>query len=254
MNCHILATVITPERLPFALLVFRTLRIGFPKANIIVYGNGRGPVGSDLVSLELLRAASGVGASYQIIEQHSHGEWIEKLIETENSPFWICDTDIVFFDRVEHWFDQSNNLFAGRYEPKFFEQWTRTIHMARLHPSLMWFNPGLLRSAMRCWPGTHQFLNTVQHNLIQWNWVPEAGLGTKFYDTCAGLHHALSGTVFIDAQNSAYEHLLCGTYAHLMPDMDGLNAAHSRAIQDHQGMRGLQQMQAEWYAAHSAPG
>lgn len=245
-NVHILASCLTPERLPFTTLVFRTIRIGFPTANILVYGNALDPQSTQAVG----QATEDVGGLFRYISIVSHGEWIERLIQTERDPFWICDTDVVFFDKVEDW---TCELFSGRYEPEFFESWTQSHHVARLHPSLMLFNPGPLRTAMRAWPGCHEFFNSVNKDLIQWHWEchrsPE-GVSLRFYDTCAGLYHALGGTPFTDHQNAAYAHLHCGTYGHLIVEHNDLHAAHAAVLKNPEVARWLTMEQTRWYKEH----
>lgn len=211
MKVHILATCLNPEMLGNTLMVFRTLRTGFPKSDITVYGNGLDPLTSACVA----DCAKEVWAEYQPIPIMAHGYWIELLVSGASEPFWICDTDIIFRQPVEHWAERSNELFAGRYEPDFFERWTQSRHVARLHPSLMWFNPRALRAAIRAWPGKHPFFNSVIKNLIQWSFVPFDGK-LIFYDTCAGLHHALGGLPFTAEQNECFSHRFAGTYSDLM--------------------------------------
>lgn len=245
MNVHILVTLLNPSRIKASLLVFRSIKVGFPTANLLVYGNGiKDPEGRNLVEV----TARNVGAQYVNIPMHSHGQWIENILSNEREPFWICDTDIVFFDKVQDWFTGSDELFAGRYEPEFWEEWTRTIHVARLHPSLMWINPQLLRAAMRAWPGKQEFFNVVQQNLIQWNIVPQSGRDQLFYDTCAGLYHALGGLRFTEAQNATFGHLFRGTYVDLVSEYYPNESARHDAIWDDPDLaRNLWNDQQEWY-------
>ncbi len=223
MTCHILATVLNHELLAASLLVFKSLRVGFPTSQIHVYGNGLDRTARQRIA----RAAIAVGARFQPIDQTSHGQWIEWLIRHGREPFWIADCDIEFYRQVEHWFDRApdGQLFAGRYEPEFFEDWTRSTHVARLHPSLMWFNPRPLRAAMRSWPGKHPFFNSVEKTLIRWSFVPAQGR-LLFYDTCAGLHHALKGTPFTPEQNECFHHTFAGTYSDLLGATDAESNDH----------------------------
>lgn len=192
-------------------MVFSSIRIGFPTSNIKVCGNALDQVDGKLVE----EAALKVGAKFDNYPEVAHGVWIESLIYSENDPFIICDTDITLHQKVEHWFKNSDKLFAGRYEPEFYEPWTQSQHVSRLHPSLMWFNPRLLRAVIRSWPGNHPFLNSAQKHLIQWSFVPSNG-SLLFYDTCAGLHHAFGGVAFTKEQNDCFSHKFCGTYSNLI--------------------------------------
>ena len=243
MNCHILAKCSSPKRIKSLLLVFRSIRVGFPKANLFVYGNNLDP----RIIPHLFKAMDRKGCQYRNINLLPKGEWIEKLIQSERAPFWICDTDMVFFDSVEDWkFD----LFGGRYEPEFIEPWTQTQHMARLHPSLMYFNPVKLRQTIRGWPGKHDFFSSMQMNLFRWHWVPELGCRLKFYDVCAGLHHAFMGTAFSENQNEAFTHLFCGSYAHLSDTYKEHRAMQEFAFETPFLTKGLWKVQLAWYKEH----
>ena len=245
---HILATVRNPALLESALLVFKTVRVGFPRALIQVRGNGLDPVAADAVGL----AASQSGCDFHNDNRTSHDAWIEKLIYTKGDPFWVCDTDLVFFEAVEHWFaGKPSVMHAGRFEPEFYEEWTRSRHMARLHTSLMYLNPVELRLGMRTWMGQFPTLwHTAQMNLIRQQFVPLLGELPLFYDTCAALYHALGGTAFTKEQNAAFEHLHCGTYADLIGAVTSLRdlaAVHRAVYADPSRARGLQHKQNDYY-------
>lgn len=244
MNVHILATLLVPDRIKNTLLVFRSIRTGFPTAQLMVYGNGI----KDVECRNLIQAvAKDAGAQYVNIPMHSHGQWIENILANEREPFWICDTDVVLFEPVQDWFSGSSELFAGRYEPEFWEEWTRTIHVSRLHPSLMWLNPQPLRAAIRAWPGKHEFFSSVQINMIQWHLVPNRE-NLMFYDTCAGLHHALGGLPFSEEQNEAYGHLFCGTYVDMISEQHpNLASRHDAVWENPEMARLLWDEQKKWY-------
>ena len=201
---HLIVTCLKPELLDSALLVFKSLRTGFPTAKVNVYANA-------LPGYALDRLEAIVGRFGVISELISHDSWIERLLEVNSEPFWICDTDIVFFDSVE---DFTAPLFGGRFEPSFEDEWTKTTHMACLHPSLMYFNPVALRCTFREWRGEHipRFFPNLISNFIRQQMVPHNGK-VLFWDTCAGLHHAFEGTRFSDEMNAKFEHLHCGTVA-----------------------------------------
>lgn len=248
---HILATCRNPALIDATTLVFKTLRIGFPTANISVRANGFFP---DLeTNAQLIEATSRLWVGFALEKNPiTHGQWITELIEKNNEPFWICDTDIIFRSSVESWFNESSRcLFAGRYEPEFFDPWTETRHVARIHPSLMWFNPVPLREAMAKWPGKHPFLDTVEKNLIRWHWVPHATRRTELYDTCAGLHQAFGGVPFTEEQNRAYDHLFAGTYSDLLNNL-GIQYTHKLVMSGNQVIiDSLAEIQNRWYAEHA---
>lgn len=255
-SVNIFVTCRKPELLPAALLVFRTLRIGFPTAAVNVFGNNL-PRYADIAVYNAVKA---IGGAYLNGKEMAHGEWIELLMQTMTRDFWICDSDVVFFDEVENWFERWDEvLFAGRYEPSFNCAWTQAEHQARLHPSLMWMNPGRLNSAVRAWPRRHPFFNTVERNLYRWHWVPhrdrvlEGDRGDvvrmKLYDTCSGLFHALGGTAFTEKQNATFGHLYSSTYLDLIGEHmpEEFRKVHEAVYKDPAEARKLWAAQQEFY-------
>lgn len=253
---HILVTIRNPALRDAALLVFKTLRVGFPTSDVKVWGNGL--KAQDCAMMELV--CQQVGAQFLNVSECTHGAWIESLVMNSPGPIWICDTDIVFFDSVEDKLIEAP-LFAGRFEPEFIEPWTKTLHVARLHPSLCWLDAPKLREALWAWPGADSFFCSVKRNFFEWEFVPVRGAdgrcGTHFYDTLAGLHQAFGGTPFDDALNDCYEHLFCGTYSDLIEPFMGLKdfGAQQRAIcADPKLARGMQVAQREFYKQHAQKG
>ena len=227
---NILATVLNPTLIDGTTFVFKTLRVGFPNADVRVFGNGlTGPM-RDVVE----HWAHGAGCEFKAMNYMPHDAWIENLVTHGERPFWICDTDVYFRGEVESWFylNSEDTVFAGRFEQEFMEPWTGTRHVKRLHTALMWFNPFATRMAMRQWMcripppwRTH-----ADFPLIRQTFVPGDG-ETMFYDSCAGLHHAIGGTPFTEEQNQAFEHLHCATYAHLVSPALGVDLVNThRAI------------------------
>jgi hypothetical protein len=255
---HILATIRQPALWPATTLVFKTLRTGFPTAPVMVWGNGLKPNDRAIV----IPAAEAAGAGYQDISPTSHDAWIETLINTQSGPLWICDTDMVFFDRLtsnaqspksgrETSDFRPETLFAGRYEPAFDEEWTGTRHVERLHTCLMYLNPPALRSAIRAWQARipSPWRDSAQFPLVRQHFVPVRGGDTLFYDTMAGLWHAGLGTPFTPEQDAAFEHLHCATYADLVdaPSLANLKAVHNQVYANPQAARGLKQAQDQYY-------
>ena len=245
---HILATVRRPELLPAALLVFRTLRTGFPEALVNVWGNALPADAAQAVAA----AAGHVGATFHNLPDTAHDAWLENIINTAVVPFWICDTDMVFFDRVSEPAGHVN--FAGRFEPEFDEEFTDTLHVARLHTALMFINPMNLRCAIRAWMGRipEPCHDSATFPLVRQNFVPNTQPGkTLFYDTMAGAYHALPGTSFTQEQDAAFEHLHCATYALEVaggaPSLKDLPAVHEQIYADPQRARGLKAAQDAYY-------
>jgi hypothetical protein len=246
-SVNILLKINSEECLQTALLVFRTIRIGFPTSSITVFGNGF----ADKYLPVVQQACVKVDACFVPIKRIPKGEFIEKLIFAENKPFWMMDTDVVLFEKMEDWFNEfSEDLFAGRFEPEFYDDWSRSVHMARIHPSVMWVNPVKLRCAMRNWPGLHYFFRSVEIEYCRWHFVPVMRGGKQeilFYDVAAGLHHAFGGTHFTGEQNGKFAHLFCGSYSNLIKEHLDLTDMHKAVCANPNLARGLWKQQQEWY-------
>lgn len=253
---HILATVRNPRLLPGTTLVFKSLRVGFPKAPVMVWGNALEPA----LESEIVRCAQSVGGQYTPLPTTSHDEWIENLVQRSQAPLWICDTDVVFQGKMQNYGPE--HLFAGRFEQEFDEEWTGTRHMARLHTAVMWLNPVAVRNAMRSfmcqfpapWRDTAEFPFIRQHFVPLLRGLSTEGergrVLTMFYDTCAGLFHACGGTIFNLTQDRAFEHLHCATYSDLVGkslSCGSLEAAHRIIFENPSLARGMKAQQDAYY-------
>lgn len=245
---YILATCRNPALLGMTTLVFRTLRTGFPHNPIVVFGNGLTPEHTAVVQEE----AAKCDAAFHWIRRVPHDIWLEHLVQDQPRPFWICDTDIVFFQPMEQ--PHPDTFLAGRYEPGFNEEWTQSWHAERLHTCLLYLDPQALRAKMRAWMSTHvpQIFNHAETHFIRQHFVPRMGSGPCFMDTAAGLYHAFGGTPFDEATNEAFEHLHCGTYSDLIGKCESLKdlpAVHAAILADAQNARGLREGQDKYYAS-----
>lgn len=250
---HILITVRKLELLPAALLVFQTLRTGFPAAPVHVWGNAL-PL---FVIDQVMKACVAAGATFRNLLPVAHDQWIEQLVMKEARPFWICDGDMVFFDECEWFFtDADTDLFAGRFEPPWHEPWTDSDHVERLHTCLQWFNPVALRAAMAGWlhrtvPGVFAH---AEMPLIRQTFIPVRAGRTVFYDSTAGLWHAGGGTRFTERQNQCFEHLHCGSYSDEVAKCEalkGLPQMHAAIIASPERARGIQTQQKAFYQART---
>lgn len=248
-HVHILATHLDGEAIEGTLLVFRTLRVGFPTADVHIWGNGL-----SLTDEHTVRSAA-VRCSFTPLSLTSHDRWIASLLDNSLTPFWVCDTDMVFHASVEA-FVSADAAISGRYEPPFIEPWSKTNKVDRLHTSLLWLDPVKIRSAVREWlgqwhPKGFPFLPMVE--LIAQHYVPcGAANAPLFYDTCAGLFQAIGGQRFTEEQNAAFDHLHCATYVGRMNEaVKGLAAAHASIYRGQLDAPSLRQSQRDFYAAHA---
>ena len=239
MNVKILATCRKLELLPAATLVFKTLRTGFPDAKVTVYINAIPE------AVEAIREAA-VGCTVIEVETIHH-KWIESLVALENEPFFICDTDMVFWKKV----DQSNLIgshIVGTLTPRFRDPFSRCVTMERLHTCLLYINPSLVRKRIARWdlmcPNS---VFTPKANLFYPVVMPNP-FGNTFYDTLALLYSAIGGTFFTADQIASFDHLHCGTWVDLIESsMPGMNGLHKSVFNDQNAAKGLRSMQNEFY-------
>lgn len=205
-NVFILATCRLPELLPFTTLVFKTIRVGFPTARIVVRNNFMEGMTAASVNLSVQT----VGGEWEKDGAPTiHHEWIEALVKRENEPFWICDGDMVFYDKVEDW--KFSTSLAGWRIPEWQDEFTKARTRARLHTSLLYIDPVKLRADIVRYES--QFPKTVFNplvNLFHPLCLPLKEQGT-FYDTCSLLHNAVGGTAFTPQQLDFIFHFNFGT-------------------------------------------
>ena len=209
MNVFILATCRKPELLPFTTLVFKTLRVGFLTAKVKVTINNISP---EHGHQDVVECCNRVGAEIDS-DVTIHHEWIERLVATNDEPFWLVDTDMIFYDSFEG--DKFDAPLAGYRIPEWRDDYSRAITRARLHPSLLYVRPKEVRAA------AVEFIS----KLPEGPFTPMANLfyplclpfkkQMYFYDTCAMLYQAIGGQAFTDDQKDKYCHFNFGT----IPDL-----------------------------------
>lgn len=248
---HVLATCLNPAIIDGTRLVFQTIRTGFPDARIMVWGN----LLPRVIQENIRFLCASVGAEFVGVNRTAHDYWISKLLDGATEPFWICDTDMVFWGDVSG-FPNPESLLCGRYEPAFLEPWSGTHKSERLHTSLLWFNPTPIKNAIREWfvkwhPKGFPFAPNA--DLIRQCYVPNGKDNPPiFNDTCAGLYNAIGGQAFSDDQNSAFEHLHCGVYSDRISfALPGILGVHKAIFENIAAAKGLNSEQNKFYSVQS---
>ncbi len=251
IDVHILATCLNDALMESTLLVFKTLRTGFPESHVKVWDNALTPE----QSVRLKVAADSGCEILSFTNRIAHDAWIERLLSVSTAPFWLCDTDMVFFGKLDQ--PKSEDFLLGRYEPAFLEPWTKTNRVSRLHTCLLYCDPIAIRWKVKEWaekwhPRGFPFM--PQFDFIRQHFVPQGvGKAPLFYDTCSGLYQAIGGTAFTDEQNSAFEHLHCGTYSDRIEKvLPELARARDAVFSDISNARRLFASQSEYYRNHPA--
>lgn len=237
MTVHILTTCRKKELLPETLLVFKTIRTGFPKADILVTNNTFG------IESEVMEECYKVDAEYQYsINPTIHCEWMQSLVEDSKEPLVLCDTDMIFYKSVENW--EFKHPLAGRGVPEFYDLFTKRMTHSRLHTSLMFINPEGVREAIRKVDAiTPDHLFKTKTNLFA-PFYYSLNQKPYFHDSMSLLYHAIGGEEFSEEQKDAYTHLQSGTIIDLVgPCYPGLQEAHKTAFDKPETLKGFWRLQ-----------
>ncbi len=223
---RILATCRRSELLPYTLLIFRTIRVGFPNAQVEVTGNDLKEVALDQVEA----AANSSGCSFSNGPRTTHHAWIESLVNTESEPVWLCDTDLILFNSMED-LGSATSLY-GWLIPKWNDEFTRCTTMPRIHPCLMLINPQIVREKLEAYRKSFNLMDDINPlpNLFAPITVPVNG-GTRFYDVCGLLYHAVGGVGFQDQIKDRFMHFNFGTISdRVLPTLE--NGSKMGALRD----------------------
>lgn len=210
MTVFILATCRCADLWPYTTLFIRTIRVGFPTATIVISGNGLTEDQDKLMD----SGAKSVGATYLPEGRTTHQDWIESLVKTQTEPFWICDTDIIFYDSVETW--RSDQALHGYLIPEFYDEFTRCITRSRLHTSLLRIDPLKLNREFDKYRDGYHHSQFNPHSCVFSPLIVPLNGSKHFYDTCSMLYHAIGGAPFSDEQKDAYFHFHHGTFSDLV--------------------------------------
>lgn len=247
MNVNILATCRDESLIQGTLLIFKTLRTGFPTANVKVFLNN---IGSPMKEKVVRAAIKNRCEIVDLKETTIHHKWIEKLIAEATEPFWILDTDVIFWQNMER-FDFSEHPLAGRRIPEWNDEFTNARTRARLHTCLLYFNPLLivkkLKKYLEQYPDTpfNPFANLI-HPLV----VPFKGKAF-FHDTCCLLYHAVGGKSFDTEHLECSDHLNFSTITDIVyPHLEHANEfeiVRQEIYKDIEKAKGIWRMQNLYY-------
>lgn len=235
---YIKATIRRPELVENALLVFRTLRTGFPDNPVTV-----------LAGSERIAAAARQVDCHVVPDEGGlrHDDWIAGLLEAGEEPFWICDPDVIFYGAIRL---ARLGPLTGPLEPEHWSPYTQAWHAPRLHTCLLRIDPAAVRERLAAWwdarPGTPW---EPRHELVRQVWSP--GPPLRFFDTLSRLWAAVGGAAFDEATLDAFSHLHAGSFTDLLaaafPDMA---RAHAHFRSHPEAARGLWRRQLQLQQAH----
>ena len=232
-------------------LLFKTLRIGFPTARVLVVENASLPTHRP----EIQRLAGDCQCDFLQIDAPSieHEDFLEIALSAvaasvrADGPLVFLDPDICFWETCEGF--QFDGPLAGKFDRAYEVEGVKTLSMPRIHTSFMW-----IPSARRLWDEIERC------RTYHYDFYPFASYSVKIaghwcrFDTAASLYAVLSDRVsfFGDAHLRCYDHLYCGCHIDwLEPVLDKHSLATMKAIHAHarngnlEALRGAGKLQAE---------
>lgn len=215
MTVNILLTPNLAYKFSSVLCVFKTIRIGFPTAEIRVYVNGELP---ETLDDEIQSIFPEIMFVEQFTDGLCHDEWMQSVFYNSTAPTVFCDPDIIFYENVEEKLkDLDSYLICGAYCPDYWNNVVEANEVKRLHTSLLYFpNPKELRKRIATITQAPNFPFNPFRPSIKYL------AGKKFfYDTCANLFHFLyhdGAYKFNESILNAYTHLVSGSMLDLVAD------------------------------------
>ncbi|MGN6525794.1 MAG: hypothetical protein ACTHL8_05350 [Burkholderiaceae bacterium] len=249
---HVLTHCVHPILAYGSLLVFDSIRTGYPTADIEVFDNGSC---AEMIP-RIEAAARSVGATFTAMPlRHYSDHWRWNLLEREwpDRPVVFLDADVVLWGNCEQW-EFGDALMAGWLMPE--RRWGHTVEHPRLHPSHLWV-PSIralaAELARRCPPQ------------IAGHWHPIGPVsewrGSEYHrhDTLAPLFWALDDRceVFGEAHLDQYTHLFYGAHLPHIQIASGadvlLNAHRAAVAGDVASLRGIWPQQQRFFEEAPPP-
>lgn len=251
---HILATCRKSELLRATTLVFDTIRTGFPTAKIEVDWNGSD---SSREISQTCQAATTARATFTVFDRRTHHEWVAQLIREEQEPFWICDTDVVFWYNMEKFCFDGTPL-AGRYVPQFKCNFANAITKPRFHTCLLYIDPKIVKKVVGTFGELSQDVYCLPRptieDLVFPRYIPDIKGMRYFYDTTSLLFQCVSGVPFNKDELNSFDHLNSATLSDLVapcyPEYR-MRETHFAIFENPQLAKGSWKLQDEFYAKHA---
>lgn len=250
MKINILVTINGADGLDAATLVFKTLRVGFPNNPVTVYLNGVADWPVEHIKV-VCSAAYSVGACVNPTLKTIHHRWIESLIDIADEPFYILDTDVVFWKEFPKGPPRDTAIW-GEYVPRFHDPVSGAFTVDRLHTALMYIDSERFKHVVKLRARDIKFnetftplVNFIYPALIPFN------VDYVFYDTMAAAYQAGLGARFTERETECFTHLHCATWVDQIGDrIKGLKDLHKAVYTDINAAKQLRELQQKFYNEH----
>lgn len=231
-----------------SLLVFRTLRTGFPTMDVSVTLEDSGEYNGTPLAEMIDRYANGVRVVQHVTPRcREHWEWAADEVENSDAPFILCDTDMVFLGDVENHLyairDQNARL-AGEFIPTHRVPESNYVTMERLHTALMLIDPAYWQLFAQS--REDELPRTASQSALQWLFYPalyKHQRQTLLYDTSAWAYHYAPSVPFHENLLDRFEHLGGATYKSVTPGFAADAEFFDAVYEDPSIARGLRSKQ-----------
>jgi hypothetical protein len=242
------------EFLPGNLLVFKSIRVGFPAARIEAWDNASDPE----CYKEIVAAANAAGCEVmpRFKKRIEHADWLERMTREAppGEPLVFVDPDVVFWKKVEGWKFPDETLIAGRYVPRI-QLLKSAPSDARLHTSLLWITkPGEVANLREGKDYLYDF--RPFHGTLFLD-----GKNFRHIDTAGPLYSVLKHRAyrFTETELDCYDHVWSGTAmdyieAEGTPETIALfHDTHKDAKESPEKLKGLWKIQEAFFKRMSIP-
>lgn len=205
MKVLILTTCKSIDNIYGNTLTFKTIRVGFPNAEIIVYDNNSIKDAKKIIK----KCAKNVNATFIGLKNEvKHHSWISECVNTYNEPIVICDPDMIFWENVEKY--NPKKLLSGRFIPKFYDCiQLKAITYPRIHTCLLYIpEPKKLNQKIvdskKCVIDFDGFAQVLMKQQDQWH----------FWDTLAVYYSTYPEDceIFSNDMLNKFDHINNGTF------------------------------------------
>jgi len=240
-------------------LIFKTLRVGFPTAEVVLIDNNS--VSEARPTLSNLARKNNCNY-FQLNSDLLHHQFLsniiklESLTQSKDKEVVFLDPDIVFWDKCEDW-DLGDCLIGGRLIPRFKDEYSKSITESRIHTSFLWIKDcGLFVKEMEKirdeYMDFEPFIPVMVKN-------PDNNLWWR-YDAGSSLYHALPKNKifhFGEKELNSYDHIFCGSDKTVLEyvmnslqdegDKTILKKIHETANTDYTKLKGIWRVQENYF-------
>jgi hypothetical protein len=217
-------------------LIFKTLRIGFPTAEINVIDNA-----SVLKARDKIKSlAKENNCNFTSLKESVlHAQFLNHFINESEGTLVFLDPDIILWENIEEW--KMECLIAGRFIPEYYDPLSKCINLPRLHTSFLYIpDAAKLKNELTKIEDEKFEADFFKPYMFFYedNWYR--------LDTAANLYSALGDKTFsfTEKELNAYDHIFCGCHVDLIENLLGdysvrMKEVHQLAQTDYMQLKGI---------------